>query len=162
MTKNLLQSKFTARVIRLEEGMRFHALVIPDDIADAYRKAGITRVIARLNGAESRRAIQRKRDGRRLLVLGRDALKEAGVEVGDAVEVELRPDANPDEIDLGEEFAEVLAQDDEARARWETFTVGRRRSLAYYVTSAKRSDTRLKRALELAERIRTNTLFGDG
>lgn len=142
--------------------MRFHALVIPDDIADAYEKAGITRVIACLNGAESRRAIQRKRDGRRLLVLGRDALKEAGVDVGDAVEVELHPDAKPDEIDLGDEFAEVLAQDDEARARWETFTIGRRRSLAYYVTSAKRSDTRLKRALELAERIRTNTLFGDG
>lgn len=158
MAKDLLQSQFTARVIRLEEGMRFHALVIPDDIADAYEAAGITRVIARLNGTESRRAIQRKRDGRRLLVLGRDALKE----VGDPVEVRLRPDANPDEIDLGEEFAEVLAQDEEARARWETFTVGRRRSLAYYVTSAKRSDTRLKRALELAERIRTNTLFGDG
>lgn len=154
-------SKFTSTVIRLEDGMRYHALVVPDEVADVYEEAGITRVVVSLNGVESRRAIQRKRDGRRLLVLGREVLRQAGADTGDFVRVVMRPDSEPDEVELGEEFAEVLAQDNEARTRWETFPIGRQRSLAYYVTSAKRSDTRLKRALELAEKIRTHTLYGD-
>lgn len=155
-------STFTAHVIRLEDGMRFHALVIPNDIADMYEQAAVTRVIVSLNGVESRRAIQRKKDGRRILVVGQGMLKRAGAELDTPVDVVLRPDADPDDVEIGEEFAEVLAQDDAARARWESFTVGRQRSLAFYVTSAKRSDTRLKRALELAEKIRTHTLLGDG
>lgn len=54
MDKATLPSTFTARVIRLEDGMRFHALLIPDEIADAYEAAGITRVIASLNGVGSK------------------------------------------------------------------------------------------------------------
>ena len=40
-------------------------------------------------------------------------------------------------------------------------TPGRQRGLAYYITSAKTTDTRLKRALEIAHKLRTHTLYGD-
>ena len=62
---------------------------------------------------------------------------------------------------MGEELEEVLRQDAEAFARWQTFTTGKKRSLALYVTTAKRIETRIKRALELAEKIRTNQLHSD-
>jgi hypothetical protein len=35
------------------------------------------------------------------------------------------------------------------------------RSIASYVTSAKRQETRIKRALELAHKLKTYTLYGD-
>lgn len=162
MPNDNLDTDFITNLVRLDDGMGYHAFEVPSDVADEYARAGIRRVIVRLNGIDFRRAIQRKRDGRRLIMLGQSFLKDADVFREDIIAVRMRPDPEPDAVDLGEEFAEVLAQDDAARARWETFTIGRQRSLAHYVTSAKRSDTRLKRALELAEKIRTHTLYGDG
>ena len=55
----------------------------------------------------------------------------------------------------------ALDQDDAARARWDTFTPGRQRSLLVYITGAKTEPTRIKRALDLAQKIRTHSLYGD-
>jgi hypothetical protein len=38
-------------------------------------------------------------------------------------------------------------------------TVGMQRSLAYYVSSVKNTDSRIKRALELAYKMKTETLY---
>jgi hypothetical protein len=114
-----------------------------------------------MNGHTLRRAIQGKRDEERMLILGRSVLKKIGVKYGDIVTVHLRPDPDPDHVELGEELIAVLNQDPEAADRFYSFTSGKQRSLALYVSQAKRSETRIKRALELAEKIRTNTLYGD-
>lgn len=152
---------FSTRVERLETGMRYHVVPVPDEVADHFIEAGHKRVLATLNGHETRRAIQGPKDGGRYLVLGKAELKAAGVKLGDAVTVSLVADPEPDVIDLSPEFIEALKQDDEARERWESFPLGRQRSLAHYLTSPKRADTRLKRALEIAEKLRTYTLYGD-
>ena len=156
-----MKMKFTTRLERLGDGMKHHVLILPRNTAEAFNKEGNKRVVLLIGGNEYRRAIQNKKDGRRLIVLGQQILKECDLHVGDLVEVRIWSDNDPDHVETGEELAEVLAQDDEARARWETFTVGKQRSLALYVTQAKRSDTRIRRALELAEKIRTRTLYGD-
>ena len=67
----------------------------------------------------------------------------------------LGPRPIPAELDA------ALAQDDEARERWASFTPGRQRSLAIYVAEAKRPASREKRALDLAHKLRTFTLYGD-
>jgi hypothetical protein len=114
-----------------------------------------------LNGHTLRRAIQGPKDGERYVLFGVPFLREAGVQEGDVVPIELYPDPDPDYIDLGDEFAEVLEMDEAAAARFYSMTPGRQRSLAYYVNSAKREETRIKRALELAHKLKTNTLYGD-
>ncbi|MCB0712823.1 MAG: YdeI/OmpD-associated family protein [Ignavibacteriae bacterium] len=154
--------QFSTPLERLEDGMKHHVLVIPEEVADTFEKKKVKRVVVKIEGGEYRRAIQGKKDGRRIVVLGQHILKECNLRVGEVVRVTIRGDDDPNYVDTGEELAEVLAQDDAARARWETFTVGMQRSLALYVTQAKRSDTRIKRALELVEKIRTKTLHGDG
>ena len=73
----------------------------------------------------------------------------------------MRVDPNPDAVEIAEELLEALAQDDEARERWETFTPGMQRSVNHYVDSAKRPETRIRRAVEVTEKIRTRTLHGD-
>ncbi len=152
---------FASRVERLDTGMRYHVVPVPDDIADHFLDAGHKRVLATLNGHETRRAFQGSAEGGRYLVLGMAELKAAGVRLGDSVNVSLVPDPEPDTIDLTVEFLEVLRQDDAARERWESFSTGRQRSLAHYLTSAKRPETRLRRAVEIAEKLRTHTLYGD-
>lgn len=152
---------FPAPILRRDDWMRMHYAPIPTDIADELEAAGVRRVIVTVNGRTLRRAIQRTGEGERHVLLGMPFLREAGVREGDVAPVELYPDPDPDYIELGEEFSEVLEMDEEAAARFFAMTPGRQRSLAYYVTSAKRQETRIKRALELAHKLRTHTLYGD-
>lgn len=156
-----LHCEFDAFVFRLEDGMHYHAIEVPIDAATRFEKKKIKRLLITLNGVESRRALQRKKDGRRIIMVGGDLLREAGLAEGEPAMVAIRPDPDPDYIELGEEFEEVLRQDHQARERWESFSLGRRRSFASHVNSGKKAETRLKRALELAEKIRTYTLYGD-
>lgn len=152
---------FVAPVLRLQQGLRQHYVPVPPAIADALQAAGHRRVIAVLNGHSVRRALQGRKDGERYLALGRAVLREVGAAFGEMVTVELAPDPNPDHVELGEELRTVLEQDPEAAARFNSFPPGRRRSLAYHVTSARRVETRIARALDLAHKIKTHTLYSD-
>lgn len=149
---------FAAPVLCEGGGMRMHYVPLPDSVAEAY--AGVRRVVVAFDGVEARRAILPRADGERYLALSRDLMTRAGLSYGATVIVDLAADPDPDRIDLGE-LAAALAADDAARARWETFTPGRQRSMAHHVTSAKRPETRQARAEEIATKLRTFTLYGD-
>jgi len=140
--------------------MRFHMIPVPDEVAEELLESGTKRIVVRIGDQTSRRALQGK-EGERCIVIGKAALSEFGLSYGDKTEVEVWPDAQPHKIDICEEFREALAQDDAARARWETFPEGKQRSLAYHVNSAKQEATRIRRALEVTEKIRTHTLHRD-
>lgn len=134
---------------------------VPDEMAAAWKKAGVRRLEGTLNGLPVKRALQSHADGGSFIMLGRPMLKEAGAGPRATVRFELWPDPAPDTLDLPPEFVEVLSQDDGARARWQTFTVGMQRSLLSYVTSARREETRIRRSLELATKIRERGLHSD-
>jgi hypothetical protein len=153
--------RFATDIRRFDVDLKHHYIVVPGAVADALLAAGTRRVAGRINGHPVRRALQNRRNGERFLILGQGLLRDIGVEFGDTVDVIISTDSDPDFVETGEELAEVLEQDEEAAARWNAMTPGRQRSLALYVTTARRTETRIKRALELAERIRTNTLYGD-
>ncbi len=161
MGKPSKPTTFSTRIERLETGMRYHVVPVPEEVSGSFLDAGHRRVLATINGHETRRAFQGPKDGGRYLVLGKAELKAAGVALGDVVTVSLVPDPEPDAIDLTPEFIEALKQDEAARERWESFPRGRQRSLAHYLTSPKRAETRLRRAIEIAEKLRTYTLYGD-
>ncbi len=156
-----LEFDFPAPVLPLEGGTINHCLPLPVEVGEAYRTAGVRRVIATLNGNAFRRAIMNRSDGSRMLVLGLQLLKDIGAVTGDVISVRIEPDPDPDFVEMCEEFEEVLEQDDAAAARFYSMTRGMQRSLALYVNTAKRSETRIRRSLELAMKLRTNTLYGD-
>jgi len=87
--------------------------------------------------------------------------RELGIQLGAELDATIKIDPEPDELDLAAEFVEALAQDENAKERWDSFTVGKQRSLNHYIISAKREDTRIQRAVELATKIRTHTLYGE-
>lgn len=160
MAKKLM-ARFTATVVRLDSGARHHVIPVPEELAAKLKAAKARRLVVRINGQPLKRALQNHADGGSFILLGQPLLSELGLKRGSVVVVEIRPDPTPDRLDVPEEFALVLAQDAAARARWETFTVGRQRSLLYYVASAKQEATRIKRSVELATKIRAHTLHGD-
>lgn len=138
-----------------------HYLPIPDDIGEELWSSGVRRVIATLNGRAYRRALSGRKDGGRCLIVGEPLLKEIGARLNDMVDIILKADPDPDAVDICEEFSAVLKQDEAAAARFHSMSPGKQRSLVLYVTSAKREETRIKRALELARKLRTYTLSGD-
>ena len=149
---------FAAPVLSESGGMRMHFVPLPAEVAEAY--AGVRRVVVAFDGVTVRRAILPRAGGERYLALSHDLMRSADLAYGQTVIVDLRPDPEPDRIDLGE-LADALAADDAARDRWEAMTLGRQRSLAHYVTSAKRGETRAARAEEIAHKLSTHTLYGD-
>lgn len=155
---------FAGPVLRSDQGMRMHYVPLPAEVDDALGAARV--VVGTLAGPEGqeapfRRAVHGRGDGAPKLLFGKKVLAEAGLRLGDTAVVELSAAADPDAVHLPEELAAALAQDDAARARFETFTPGRQRSLGVYVDQAKRPATRVRRALELCEKVRTHTLYGD-
>lgn len=153
--------RFDAPVLRTESGMINHYLPVPDEVGSALWDAGVRRVIAVLNGKEFRRALTGRSDGTRCLIVGGPILRAIGATFGDMVAVLLRADPDPDRVDIPDEFLAVLEEDAEARTRFREMTPGMQRSLCLHVASAKREDTRIKRALELAYKLRTKTLHSD-
>ncbi|PLX28699.1 MAG: hypothetical protein C0600_09440 [Ignavibacteria bacterium] len=158
---NEMEYNFTAPVLQTETGLVKHYFPIPDDIGEELWNTGVRRVIATLNGREYRRALSGTGDGGRCLIVGEPLLKEIGARLNDMVDVTLRADPEPDSVDICEEFAAVLEQDEDAAQRFYSMTSGMQRSLILYVTTAKREETRIKRSLELAYKLRTYTLSGD-
>ncbi len=114
---------------------------------------GRQRTKGTLNDAPFSLAIQHRKDGRSLLLFSRSLCKAAGVTIGSTVGVSFEL-VDPDFLELPEELEAVLAQDDDARKVWDGFTRGRQRSLTIYITSVKNVDSRIKRSLELANKMK--------
>ncbi|MEM9160053.1 MAG: YdeI/OmpD-associated family protein [Verrucomicrobiota bacterium] len=153
--------EFESQVVRVEGSISPHAVPVPDEVAEVFWDSGTRRLLVRINGYEMRRGLQGSREFGSHLVVGLSLLKEVGVGLGDVVRVEMEADPNPDEVDVCDELLIALEQDEVARERWGELTPGKKRGLAYHVGSAKREETRIKRALDVAEKLRTRTLYGD-
>ncbi|MFK7844503.1 MAG: YdeI/OmpD-associated family protein [Rhodothermales bacterium] len=153
---------FNAPLLKSINGfLKQHYAPVPVEIAEAVIKTGSRRVIVVINGKTIRRAVQNSKHGEFFMLLGQSLLKEIGVVLGDDLAISLKPDPDPDFVELGEEFAEVLEMDEAASTRFFSFTPGKQRGLATHVNGAKREETRIKRALEIAHKIKTFTLYDD-
>ena len=74
--------------------------------------------------------------------------RKAGIDTGDPVHVEMRrsPDARPDEL------KELLKKNPQARKSWDGLSAGEQRDFVLFVASAKKPETRLRRARRLLGR----------
>lgn len=141
MTRRTVRT--TAAVERKDPSLpRF--VVVADDDVSAWALDGTTVVEVTLNGTDlGRRTLKRwpERNGW-FFDLPEAHCQHAGVDTGDAVRAELtRADTSPPE-----ELRQVIASDDEAAERWEKMSPARRRQIAEHVRSAKRPETRRRRA----------------
>ena len=156
-----LSFQFTSRLVRLETGLRHHILPVPEEAAAAWKKAKVRRLAGTINGHPVRRALQSHADGGSFIILGQQLLRDIGLTLRSTAAIKLGADPQPDDLGLPDELLITLEQDPEALARWNPFTPGRRRSLGTYINTARTEETRIKRSLELALKIRTHTLSGD-
>lgn len=132
------------------EGGRW--IEIPFDARAAFGEARAP-VRGTVNGVafRSRLAVY---GGATYLGLRREIREAAGIEVGDAVAVELERDDAPREVTVPPELAHALAGAPDLRATFEALAFTHRREYAEWVGEAKRAETRERRAAQAVERLR--------
>lgn len=155
--------EFTGRVEVHRIGtLRYRVVFLPADVAAALDVAGGARL--RMEGEIADvpiRAAWQPVRGRWYVMLGRAFLKEAGLAVGDEVEVRFNLVA-ADDVALPEALEGALARDARARRAWEALTAGKRRALAHHVASARTEPTRARRVASVLAMLRDGTAASFG
>ncbi len=146
--------RFTAPLEKMSAQMAFMYVEVPIDVEKEFGTRGRVRVLGTVNGVAVDRALMPQKSGVHIIILGGDIRKAAKIKrVGDPVHVEFWKHPNPDELDLPEALAETLAFLPEMKAAWNALTPGMRRSMCYWVGSAKTEATQAKRVAELLRRF---------
>ncbi len=141
---------FTTTIERTSASMHF--IKVPEEIAEALLANNHRRVLCIYNSQLNIHAsLTNKKGVGQVLHFSKKTLKALKVQAGETVDVQIQPDESPLQFAVPEEFSEVMATDPEAQAIFDQLTDGRKRSLIYLVSQAKRSDTRITRALKIAE-----------
>ena len=92
--------------------------------------------------------------GGAFIMLSKKRMKELNVLLNDKVTVELSPDNSEFGMPVPEELVEVFAQDEVAFRRFSNLTPGKQRSIIHYVSGVKNSQSRIDRALKMADRLK--------
>ncbi|OYU95037.1 MAG: hypothetical protein CFE21_12065 [Bacteroidetes bacterium B1(2017)] len=152
-----MEYSFTACVEEHQGIFRNYGLFIPEEIYSQLPQKGRFRTQGTINGVPFNLAILHALDKGHFFVISAPFLKSLKAKVGEPIHVKFEV-VSADLLEIPEEFQECLNQDEEANELFLGFTIGVRRSLVYYVNSAKSIDTRIKRSLELIHKIKTRGL----
>jgi len=95
--------------------------------------------------------------GRWYLLLSKKFLKKGGFEVDDWVVVRFCV-ADQDAVDVPSLLSTALAQELQAKATWDKLTPGKKRGLAYRVSSAKTEPTQMRRVAKVIEMLVLGTV----
>lgn len=132
-------------------------LFLPPEVAERLGGHG-TRVKGKVNGVPFRLAILSTSNGAYYLSTNKDLRKKAALSEGAPADLEIAKDPQPKQVELSTSFAHLLKEAPEIKRIWDEQTVGFQRSIAHYLTSAKKEETQVKRAAEIGQRLLQGTL----
>ena len=146
--------RFTAALEKMNAQMAFTYVEVPLDVEKEFGTRGRVRVQGTVNGIPVDRALMPQKSGLHIIILGGEIRKAAKLKkLGDLVQVEFWKHPNPDELDLPEALEETFDFLPEMKAAWDALTPGMKRSMCYWVGSAKTEATQAKRVAELLRRF---------
>lgn len=151
--------RFTAPLEKMNAQMAFMYVEVPIDVEREFGTRGRVRVLGTVNGVAVDRALMPQKSGVHIIILGGDIRRAAKLKrVGDPVQVEFWKHPDPDEPELPEALAKTLDFIPEMKAAWDQLTPGMKRSMCYWVGSAKTEATQAKRVAELLRRFEMGDL----
>jgi hypothetical protein len=121
-------------------------LTLPREASAKLPSRGMTSVEGTFNGSPFQATLQPDGQGGHWLKVDRKLRDAAGAKAGDIVSLEIAPAQEEPEPRVPAELRKALAAaDPKARAVWSDITPVARRDWVYWIESAKREETRLKR-----------------
>ena len=136
-------ARFKAKLRESGSGGGGHLIEVPDAIVEELGGKGRIPVRVTFDGVPYRGSIVRYR-GTTMIGVTKAVIAEAGVSVGDTLEVFAENDEAPREVEVPDELAKAVRAK-RLTKKWEELSFTRRKELATGVASAKSPETRTKR-----------------
>lgn len=150
MADSSVRIRFQATLFRpggKDHGATWTFLNLPDEASQKLPSRGLVSVDGALDGHEFQATLRPNGNGGHWLKVLPDLRAEAGIEIGQAVSVELAPSLREPEPEVPEDLERALAGSaPEVQKAWHSLTALARRDWAHWVESAKKEETRRKRA----------------
>jgi Bacteriocin-protection, YdeI or OmpD-Associated/Domain of unknown function (DUF1905) len=147
----MAKETFTGTVEAARGGGAF--VVLPDEVLETLGGGKRFRVTGSLNGVAFESSTMGMPGGGVCLGLHKATRTAAGVDIGDAVELEIERDTRRRTIDIPDDLAAALARDPAARAAFDGQSFTRRREHAESVAGAKRAETRARRLAKVLDEL---------
>ncbi|WP_069661301.1 YdeI/OmpD-associated family protein [Arcticibacter eurypsychrophilus] len=152
------KAEFQAVLQPVEGSMVHHVIPVPLDVCTLFREnKGAIRILCSIKGLEEFPCALNPREDRYVIMASKQLIKKHKLLTDVPFVVSIRSDLN-DGLEIPDELLEVLNQDDHFRSMFDALLPGHKRGILYYIRTAKSVDTRIKRCLDLAYKIKAGLL----
>ncbi len=131
---------------------------VPPEIAEVFKSEGVKRVVACLTSDigehEYQCGLLSVGSGNTGIMINKTIRTKLGIFEGTRLRVRLSKDESEYGLEMPEELAELMRQDEEGDRLFHALTDGKRRSLIYVVSSVKNSERRIERAIRVIEHLK--------
>ncbi len=127
---------------------------VPFSVRETYGTGGQVKVRASFDGHEYRGSLAPMGGGVHVLLVRKDVRSAIGKTIGDTISVTLERDTEPRTVVLPPELAEALRSSADAAERFATLSFSHRREFAEWVATAKKQETKERRATRTIEMVR--------
>lgn len=147
--------EFRTRIYRLERLNNMTYLEISREVVEAL--GGLNnRLLCTVNGAITFQCgLMALGEGKAYIGLNAARMKKLGLQFGDEVVVGLQKDESKYGVELPEELAELLRQDEEGNRRFHLLTPGKQRYIIQHAAAVKSSQLRIDRAIAMIENLKS-------
>ena len=153
----------TTRLTTADEDLNYgdiYYTVFPLPAADLTpvlsREHNPFRVIIEVNGrGKMNSGLMPDGKGNFFVTVSKELRKRFGLELDDEVQLVVQPDDSEYGMPLPEELAEIWSLDDAARETFHRLTPGKQRGLIYQVAKPKGAATRVKKAVQISEYLKS-------
>jgi hypothetical protein len=149
--------KIKSKVEQTDSDPPWHILRIPKKKVESFGfKGNLRRVICTLNGTETFNCSLFPSKGDYFITLSKKLRDKLGVDVGDAVAIELSKDESKYGMPMPEEFAEVLRQDPDGEKLFEALSPGNQKLLLKLIIMVRDVDKRIVRGLVALDTLKAS------
>lgn len=141
------------KAVILQSGKTATGIVVPPEVVEGLNAGKKPAVSVTFKGHTYRSTIATM-GGDYMIPVSSEIRGITGVAGGDEVEVELRLDTAPRELEIPEDFAAALEQASEAKAFFESLSYSNRRRFTWSISDAKTPETRQRRIEKSIESLK--------
>lgn len=144
--------KFKAKLLKPAKTAPWMFLRLPQAASDKLPSRGMVSVEGTFNGETFQATIEPDGEGGHWMKVAKTL--QVGAKPGETVSLEISPMANEPEPLLPVEFKKALAAaPPKARETWKSITAAARRDYVFWMTSAKKAETRAKRIAVACDKL---------
>lgn len=129
---------------------------VSNEIASLFINGNNRRVICTLNDTISMHCALMPNKENWFVMLNKQVFKKLNLPLNSVIEIKMIKDESEYGMPMPDEFREVLDQDPDADVYFHNLTPGKQRSLIYLVGKVKSSDSRIRKALAIADHLTAN------